>query len=337
MNRSTLLALFFLVLPFAALPISKAGEATFSRLGKTIYQLGKETPLKRLDLDAGVMTDITVPGLADGDGVRSLAISNAGFILCLSKTAVYAWDDVKGSDAVVVCRAPENVEFRNIAHNPANSTIALTARVEPAEAGSRSEWALFAKFEDEDEVARVRCRRVVAISDMAFGRDGTLHLSTEGDLWIGRIVREADASPYLQAFRHTPIATRETNMTTGSQMGADLMAISKDAVYSHVRRMGGSGWGHLVRVRKPPSPESEDGEFTTPFKLPDRLALYREQLAAVEILGENGTRSYLCASQDGRQVYFRASRETPTGKKSHSHWLIRDGGEPEALEVSEAE
>lgn len=321
-----------LIVSFSA---SHAAEATFSRTGEVIYQLGKETALRRLDLVTKKITDISVPGLPEGEAVRSLAISNTGLILCLSKSAVYAWDDVKGGDAVVVCRPQDNIDLWDIAYNRSDSTVAVTARFKPDASGSRGEWALFAKFKDENELIRVRCRRVVGISDLAFDREGTLHFSTEGDLWMGRIVREPGDGPYLKAFRYTPLATRETNMGTGDQMGADLVAVTDKSVYSHVRRMGGSGWGHIVRVRKPALPKSNEGDFRMPFELEERLGIYRDQQVTVEILGENGTRSYLCTSPDGKQVYFRASRETPVGNKGH--WLIRDGGELEALDVSEPE
>ena len=328
-----ILSLLFLASLLAAVN-SSAGEATFSRTGKAVYLLGQETPLNRLDLDTGKLVDITVPGLPDAEGIRSLAISNAGFILCLSKSAVYAWDDVTGKDAVVVCRAPENLEFLDLAYNPSDSSIAVTTRLEPTEPGARPEWGLHVKSKDGDRLVRVRCRRILAISNLAFDREGALHFSSEGDLWAGKIARPGD-SPYLKAFRHTPLATRETNEGTGDQMGADPVAVTDTMIYAHVRRMGGSGWGHVIRLRKAPLPEPEANDFKMPFELDDRLAIYRDQLATVEILGENGTRSYLCVSPDRKTVYFRARRDAPG--EPGGHWLIRDGGEPEALEVSETE
>jgi hypothetical protein len=68
----------------------------------------------------------------------------------------------------------------------------------------------------------------------------------------------------------------------------------------HLHRMFGTGEGNVVRLPRPHDASSDEAED----EVRERMRLYSKQTGAVEVLGYNGTVSYLCASQDGRHVFF---------------------------------
>jgi hypothetical protein len=177
---------------------------------------------------------------------------------------------------------------------------------------------------------------------MAFSSDGELFFGGDGDLWQGSIALDqaqdgsSEIHPELDAVRSAPLATLETANGTPTQMGVSTIAIAKEMLYVHLSRLGGTGWGIIVRLRKP----EKEGEVRANPNLPldqevendlaQRLKLYGRETASVEILGRNGSLSYLCASPDGNRVFFTTNTAlTPPDReqvREKKVYLIEDNG-----------
>ncbi len=112
-------------------------------------------------------------------------------------------------------------------------------------------------------------------------------------------------------------------MSTPAETGARCVAVAGDRLYVHVKRIGGSGWGDIVRLKAPPAALAENGELDLVNDLTARSALYQQSLAAIEHLSQDGGWSHLCASADGKVVHYTTGSE-----KGRLHWLVRDHGEP---------
>ena len=178
---------------------------------------------------------------------------------------------------------------------------------------------------------------------MDFTASGGFIFSAEGDLWVGEIREDVihpapgdkKSSPkvfsILEAYRHAPLATRETAEGTPAQMGARSVAVSSRHAYAHLRRMGGSGLGEVVRISLPKLSHDEHGYLDLLFEPVDRAKSTAAALSALESLGFQGQRAaFLCASADDEAVYF-----TTSGPDGGTHWLARGEGAPQAIKVQE--
>lgn len=315
---------------FFSTSLAVAGDAVFSGDGKKIYLLDREERPGRLfviDVARGEMRPSAVPD-AGGEPIVSLDRSNTGFVLCLTPSALLAWNVEKGTSAQV-CRAPEGGTFVEHAYDPASGLIAFVVRFETP---GGMDWQLWTLPKDQDAPVETRVRRVESIEGLAFDGNGDLYFGTDGDLWHGRIV---DIDPAenpggsLSAYRYAPLATRETENATASQIGVRTVIASGDWLYAHVQRMGGSGWGNVARLARPKLEKSPEGDPVYPFTLAERIDVYVKALASVTDLGENGSLAFLAASPDGKLVYFQAA---PEGSDL-AHWLCRDHREPEPFAV----
>lgn len=84
--------------------------------------------------------------------------------------------------------------------------------------------------------------------------------------------------------------------------------------------MGGSGWGEIISLKWTSVPKRKP-ESTEPNPLPGGVSeyaeIYKTALAGLKIYGANARSSYLCASPDGRKVFFAIREEaTENAQKS---------------------
>jgi hypothetical protein len=317
----------------AYLPDSHAADAVFSQDGSRIYLVDRQQApgqLYSIEVASKEMLPAGVPD-AGGEPIVSVDRSNSGFILCLTPSALLAWNVEKGSTARV-CGVPKGGVFVEHAYDPKSGLIAFVVRFEKTEDGGGMDWQLWALPKGKDAPVETRVRRVESIEGMAFDSNGDLYFGADGDLWHGRIWDiDATENPggSLQAYRCAPLATRETDNATASQIGVRAVIVLGDRIYTHVQRMGGSGWGNVARLAKPKIEKTPEGDAAFPFTLTERVAAYQRALASVEDLGENGSLAYLAASPDGKLVYYQAA---PEGSEL-GHWLVRDHGKPEPMAV----
>ena len=322
---------FLMALLMAAVSAG-AGDAVFSQNGGKIYLIDRqEAPgqLYSIDLGDKELLPSGVPDL-NGEPILSIDRSNAGFILCLTRSACFAWDVDKGA-TVEVCRVPKDGQFVELGYDSSTGLIAFVIRFETED--GFPDWQLWVQPKGADGPAATRVRRVETITGMAFDPKGDFYFGSGGDLWHGSIREiKPDETPggLLQAYRFAPLATLETDDATPSQIGVRSVVAAGPWLYAHVERMGGSGWGNVVRLAKPKIEEAPEGDPGLPFALSDRIDAYRHALESVVDLGENGSLAFLAASPDGKLVYFQASRDGG----EVTHWLVRDHGEPEELRIT---
>lgn len=320
MKRGVLVAL--LLAWSSAGPPLYGADAVFSNGGGSVFLTGggSEARIVEVGLKTGERTEIALEG-ASGR-INGVAVSNSGNVLCVAEKGLWAYDPEKRK-TVKVCDAPSGTTFRDVAYDPSGRSVLLTG---VAKDGGEV-WLRKAGAKDP---VRVFCRRVRFVEGPVFDRRGNLLFCTEGDVWIGRIILEddPDSPPTLAAYRYAPVATRETNLGTPSQTGARALAVTDRYIYAHVARMGGSGWGDVVRLKNPISAGASGDIFPMYEGLEDRLRLYREALSFVQILGENGGLAYLGQSNDGKTACYFTRDDT--GLRC---WIAVDDEEPRELKM----
>jgi hypothetical protein len=141
-------------------------------------------------------------------------------------------------------------------------------------------------------------------------------------------------SDSLDSYRYVPLATFETANSTPSEMAVTNVAVSAKMLYAQVRRRLGTGWGHIVRLSKPAPIKNTQGS-ASPFSLQKFLPMYVKALQSVQILGDSMcSPSYLCASEDGRRVFF-VTRDN-VYKDTYGRvraWLATDDSSPHEISL----
>jgi hypothetical protein len=184
------------------------------------------------------------------------------------------------------------------------------------------------------ELFPVDMRRVNYIEGIAFSSQGELFFGSRGDLWQGSIgsvdaTRELtgghDEYASLFAKRCAALADLETSRTSSTQVGVQKVAPADGRIYVHLLRMYGTGFGFIASLPTPPPPDEEmDG-------LDARIKLYAKEASALQIIGICQSRSYLCASSDGKRVFFRG--ELDRGANTYRFYLIENHDKPRELKI----
>jgi len=142
-------------------------------------------------------------------------------------------------------------------------------------------------------------------------------------------LEDNDETPWLlDAIRCAPLATFETTMATPTQVGVFSVAVAKQMLYVHLHRMFGTGEGNVVRLPRPDNASSDEASD----EIAERMRLYSKETGAVEVLVQNGTLSYLCASADGRRVFF-TSGVLGKDHEGTEAYLIENNGKPREIKL----
>ena len=309
-------------------PHLQAADAAFSSDGKRIYYLDapqeKGGALTVLDLESGTVKDSTVPALAKDGEILALSRGAKESLLLLTKNHLWRWN-AKTNAAQSIETAPAGAIYQDVAADAKSGHIVLTTYTEKPEPDS-SVHGLYLKRSESEKAVEVFVRRVSRLSALTFLPDGSLLFGSDGDLWHGTVDWDTEAEAghprgLLNSYRLAPLATRESTSATPSQIGVQHLAVSHGKVYAEVSRMGGSGWGDLVRLSAPPIVVK--GELNIVDGLKERLDLYSRMLKSVEILSpDQDSESFLCTSPDGDAVHFTGHHE----EKGRQHYLITKGG-----------
>ncbi|MCX7019165.1 MAG: hypothetical protein WCK47_05405 [bacterium] len=318
----------------AALALTLAGvpqqcfpaSAVFSMDAARVYLAPGGPQLIHIDVNKAEWQKAPLPEPFPGQDIVAVALSNSGYVLCATAGALWAWDHEKGK-CVKVCDAPKDATIDDIAYRVSDGAVLLSVA-----RGDRA-FGLEILPKGVAKTDAIFCRRVNYLQGIVFDAD-TMCFGANGDLWEGAIERETDdagskkAPPqamksWLAAYRVAPLATLETGLGTPSQIGAGQVAPAGSRMYVHIKRMGGSGWGHVVRLPKPAYSDSLAGD-----DFEGRLALYRKALANVEILAPSGTQSFLCASRGGERVFYRADE--------NKYFIIENNGPPSQINFKDA-
>jgi hypothetical protein len=292
-----------------------------------------ETPrLFDIDLQKNVVSTVNLGGSIDNKSIMSVGTSKSGDLLVATNRA--AWSCKAASKACKkLCSAPEGVQFAAMACDLKSGGILFSTRTDfdyPAQNNSDADPAMFLAA-GAKEAKPVWSRRVGFLDGITFSPDGELFFGNRGDLWMGSIApqEENDETPWLlDAVRCAPLATFETTMATPIQVGVFSVAVAKQMLYAHLHRMFGTGEGNVVRLPKPGNASSDEAEDD----VSGRMRLYSKETGAVEVLADNGTLSYLCATQDGRRVFF-TSGVLGKDHEDTKVYLIENNGKPREIKL----
>ena len=165
-----------------------------------------------------------------------------------------------------------------------------------------------------------------------FDSDGACYFGGDGDLWYGYIHSQSEDAN-LAAYRFAPLADLSSCPGNSSAIGVDSITVAGPHVYLHLSRIGGTGWGEVVRIAKAQkrldlANQGPGSIYPIEFDLSERIAIYGRAMESFESLGVTPGWANLAASPDGRLVYFQAEKEKG---KDLRHWLVRDHGDPEEI------
>jgi len=319
--------------PSEELQGSAAVEATFSRDGSHVYAIDIETPhLLDIDLQKNVVSVIDLGASIDNKSILSVGTAKSGDVLIATARAAWSCNPVRKA-CKKMCSAPEGVQFAAIAYDPKSGGILFWTRTDfdwPAQSNDDAGPAMFLAA-GAKEPKPVFARRVGFLDGITFSPDGQLFFGVRGDLWMGSIgsLEDNEETPWLlDAVRCAPLATFETTMATPTQVGVFSVAVAKQMVYVHLHRMFGTGEGNVVRLPRPNSASVDEAEDDVGA----RMRLYSKETGAVQVLVDNGTLSYLCASADGRRVFFTSGVLGKDHEETKAY-LIENKGKPREIKL----
>lgn len=317
---------------------SAAVEATFSRDSSHVYAIDFETSnLLDINLQKNATSTIELGASVDNRSIISLGTAKSGDLLVATPRAAWSCNPASKT-CKKLCGAPEGVQFAAMAYDPKSGGILFSTRTDfdwPAQNNDNADPAMFLAAGTK-EPKPVWSRRVGFLDGITFSPDGELFFGNRGDLWMGSIEsqEENDETPWLlDAVRCAPLATFETTMATPTQVGVFSVAVAKQMLYVHLHRMFGTGNGNVVRLPRPDSavfgrlPELEADD-----EIGERMRLYSKETGAVEVLVHNGTASYLCASADGRRVFFTSGVLGKEHEETKAY-LIENNGKPREIKL----
>ncbi|PYL06467.1 MAG: hypothetical protein DME33_13590 [Verrucomicrobia bacterium] len=269
-----------------------AGDAVFSNDGQRVYAIGNadnKQVLREINLTEQTSRTISLSQLPSQQPLLGITRSDGDKLFCVTEKNIWTFDP--GSNRLTkVCGSPKGGRYWRIAYDPRSHAIVVTGT------GERGPLFLY-----KNGLVSVYVRRHDAISSPVFAADGTFFYSEIGDLWSGRI--EKNEGIYsLTADRYLPLAYLETANTTPAGMGVSEIAPVKDSVYVQLFRMGGSGWGAMFQVPRPPPKEQKASGMGQVAAF--ELTRWKELLEGLKPLGENDDLACLCASPDETRVYY---------------------------------
>jgi hypothetical protein len=288
----------------------KAGDATFSNDGRHIYITtsdGSKPALRDIDLTSQTSRTISLTQLPKDEFVVGISRSPWDKIPLLTRSTIWALDPRSGKLSKIRSIA-KNGNFFRIAYNPKTREVYVTTNE-----------GLFLLKNGKDMV-EVFVRRHNAVGCPVFSAGGDMFFAENGDLWHGQI--EVEEGRYsLNAYRYAPLGALETANTTPNETGVRDIAVARDAIFVHLARLGGSGWGSLAQIARPPGAGKPE-DFGASVVPAERLPMYKTALDSVKILGENGGAANLCMSPDETRVYYSKPVENSNQPED---WLVTDG------------
>lgn len=305
--------------------VSWAAEAAFSKDGKTVYCC-RDDGLVAVHLEPYSEEPVDLAGLIGPGEINAVTLRTTdGALLIGTKTTVWAFDPEKRTAEKLFENPEAKSQVDDLAFDPVSEGVLLTLW---SYESMPEHWAWWLAKGDKTPKP-LFVRRIETIKGPVFSPKGELFFGTEGDIWRGGIEHdsydaETNRGGTLVAVRYAPVGVRETYQGTPMQIGAREIAWAGKKLVAHVARMGGSGWGKMVRLDVPLPTDPSPGQAVVE-ELKQRLQTYQRALASVEVLDDNPARCNLCSSMDGRRVFYTISgkpflskdNKVPTLVKSH--------------------
>ncbi|MCW1883961.1 hypothetical protein OKA04_04425 [Luteolibacter flavescens] len=240
-------------------PALFAGSAAFLPDGKRVARQG-DSGVLLLDLTTKVETALEFP---DDFQVEFVGLSAGKDALILAGgQRVMSWNPATDT-WTELWKAPDELTVDDVACNPKDGQVLVTTTKEDGE----PEWWILDPKQPK-KAGGVYNRRANHATSPVFDTDGNLYFTLNGDVWKGSIeAGDNEEVPYVLAgTRIWPLATLETSPANSSGTGAQTVLPLKDHLLVELSRIGGSGWGNIVRV-----PNADAFEKKLPLKW-DELA-----------------------------------------------------------------
>ena len=293
-----------------AVPITvKAGLGTFSQDGTLFYLVGQESrtgPLQlfKINLKSNVVGPISAP--AEADEIVAVGLDGKGQLIATTPAAIWI-QPASGEKWEVLTKAPTGAEFTEACVEPTANRIILAAKPngEPLPE-DRSVPAIFVFDLQKRQLMEVFCRRVDFVQGLTVASRGQLFFGHRCDLWHGVLVPDVGPSGdryFLAAYRCAPLAVPETNLGNESGLCVYQVAAGDDFLVVEVSRWGGSGFGSLVRLPRPPDLSTTTYEVETHNKLLDRYRIYRSAFERIEEIDGADKCHSIAATPDGKSVW----------------------------------
>lgn len=274
-----------------------AGTAAYTADGKQLVRTD-ERALWLTSLTDLKETEIKLPEELTGDYPSLTRLRDGTFLVAGDRQAM-TWK-VGTAEWKPLCQAPEGETIEDVAADPESGITVFVLR--PAE----GDWHWLVLPAGGKELKPLFNRRAGGAGYPVFDPQGDLYFVRQGDIWKGAI--EEDTAPdafhrfTLSGSRIWPLGEHETSDANSSGVGAHEIAPLTTRLLVDRSRMGGSGWGALVRV-----PNADAYGKKLPLKW--------------EELSDLSTGAKLALSPDGRQAaaYISSAKrwfllETPDGE-----------------------
>ncbi len=313
-----------------------AEDAVFSQDGTTIFVAHRSGSgpgqLHVISLKASEMTAIRVPKVQGQ--IRKVARTKDGIILCMTSVAAYTWNPETG-EVERISDAGGARQFLDMICHPVTGVVVF--QMERSGRGPYSIQSRGArKVPEKTTMTRLAAKGIphgTEFRGMGFDPKGSFFFGCDGDLWHGDFRNVNSFGGELYSYRYAPLAGRvSSGGGNPAQMGLKSIVAAGPWLYIHHYRMGGTGWGEIIRIAKPERKISTDGKPDYPGPgFEESVGVYKRALGSATVVGKNDDSSpCIAASPDGKLVYFRAEAEGEM-----AHWLVRDNGAPKRLAISD--
>ena len=243
--------ILFLAVFIFSRDVAVSGSAAFLTDGKRVVRTEDRTLLVRSLEEEGKEIAVGVPSELTGTDL-SIARRTDGSMAVVGDHKAMLWNPDSGKWQPL-CDAPEGSTFEDIAVDPKSGNMVFALY------SAEKEWEWKVLRPGSTELLRVFNRRASGAAYPVFDANGVLYFAREGDVWKGRI----DYAPEMNWFvlsgtRIWPLGEHETSDANNSGVGAQGIAPMTTHLLINRSRMGGSGWGRLVRV---PNADAYEGKL----------------------------------------------------------------------------
>lgn len=315
-----LLTLMFCVI----LATGFSAQGAFSDDGKRVFFLPTyDHAIWVLDVPSRRTRRINTAELGIPDEVVALSRFTPGKLLCATSSTLFVLEKTLAV-AKRECDSPTSAGIEGLAYDAhAKKIVIVTADPPEVEEGSPDQpegQSLYYHTPGTTFSVQVRCRYIDDVIGPSFGPSGQIYFAARGqDLWRGEIDYETEW-PALDAARFAPLATHSGYNGSPMQTGVCETAVAGNHLYAILRRMGGTGWGNVVRLTLlPPQPARKEKSDQVFWRRTGRLVQTTTELTADWCFG-------LCASPNGKTVFYFDR----FGDKA-SLFLVRNNGKPEGM------
>jgi hypothetical protein len=207
--------------------------------------------------------------------------------------------DPKTQASSVVCEAPEDEGFEDVAADPKTGDILITGFVKPGHE-DRLGWYYLA---GEKQLLLVTARRIDQMVSPTFSPEGLLLFGVHGDLWAGRIslVDPENQEPlglaFVEAVRLAPLANLDTGNFQPAAQRLRGVTVAGDSIFA-ICDQGGTGDGGLVRLPRPSAPLKNLNNF------PASIAMFGHLLSGAKVIEESSFQRMPCSSPSGDRIFF---------------------------------